>query len=239
MVHFKANQVNYLLMQELPMDALFLDFDGTILDTETMEFLAWEEVYHHYGFELPLSLWADSIGRGANDIKFDPYAYLQKQLGAPLDDSIVRTRRRARYLELVESAPIRPGILAYLSDAARLNIPVAVVSSSNHDWVDGHLRRLGLLSLFAFTRCYGDVPLAKPHPDLYLSACQTFQVTPSRTAAIEDSPNGLLSAQRAEVIAVAFPNPLTAMLDLSHADLRVDDLYAMPLETLLTWMAMR
>src|SRR5207247_2086679 len=145
-------------------------------------------VYHHYDLELPLSLWADSIGRGINDIKFNPYAYLEEKIGQPLDDTIVRTRRRARYLELVEAAPIRRGISDYLTTAERLKIPVAVVSSSDHDWVDGHLRRLGLLSAFAFTRCFGDVPLAKPHPDLYLSACETLNLAPQMTAAIEDSP---------------------------------------------------
>ncbi|MDX1935091.1 MAG: HAD-IA family hydrolase [Capsulimonadales bacterium] len=220
-------------MDHRPIDALFLDFDGTILDTETLEYQAWEEVYAFYGQELPLALWADSIGRGANDVKFDPYNHLRTLVGHPLDDAVAHTRRRARFLEMIEAAPVRPGILEYLADAEQRNLPVAVVSSSNHDWVDGHLRRLGILDAFAFTRCYGDVPLAKPHPDLYLSACETFGVPPTRTLAVEDSPNGLHAAKRARVFALAFPNPLTALLDLSHADLRVDDLAAFPVEHLL------
>lgn len=224
-------------MTNRSIEALFIDFDGTILDTETVEFRVWEEVYQYYGLELPLALWADSIGRGINDIKFDPYAYLEEQVSQPLEDAIVRVRRRERYYELVEAEPVRPGIIEYLQDARQIGLPVAVVSSSNHDWVDTHMKRLGLISEVAFTRCFGDVPLAKPHPDLYLSACETLGISPPMSATLEDSANGLLSAKRAGVFAIAFPNPLTALLDLSHADLRIDDLTKVPLESVLAQIA--
>lgn len=39
------------------MQALIFDFDGTILDTETSEFQAWQEVYQQYGAELRLDYW--------------------------------------------------------------------------------------------------------------------------------------------------------------------------------------
>ena len=220
-------------MTTRPIRALLIDFDGTILDTETLEFRVWEEIYHSYGAVLPLPLWADSIGRGVNDIKFDPYAHLETLLQRPLDPVALRTRKHDRLHELIAIEPVRPGIIEYIREAKRLGMKVGVASSSAHDWVDGHLARLGLLQEFDCICCFGDVALAKPYPDLYLLACKTLDIAPSEAVALEDSPNGLWGAKRAGVFAVAFPNPLTSLLDLSHADLRINDLLVMPLEVLL------
>ena len=46
----------------MPIKALIFDFDGLILDTETPEYLAWQEIYHEYGYELPQDEWGKIIG---------------------------------------------------------------------------------------------------------------------------------------------------------------------------------
>jgi beta-phosphoglucomutase-like phosphatase (HAD superfamily) len=38
--------------------AIIFDFDGTILDTETPEYLAWQEVYATHGEHLDLAVYA-------------------------------------------------------------------------------------------------------------------------------------------------------------------------------------
>lgn len=45
-------------------EALLLDFDGLLYDTEGAEYHAWNDVYARYGLELELSLWVrEAIGR--------------------------------------------------------------------------------------------------------------------------------------------------------------------------------
>jgi beta-phosphoglucomutase-like phosphatase (HAD superfamily) len=51
--------------------------------------------------------------------------------------------------------------------------------------------------------------------------------------AIEDSPNGISAAKRAGLRCVAVPNPLTASLDLSQADLILTSLADVTLPQLL------
>jgi beta-phosphoglucomutase-like phosphatase (HAD superfamily) len=51
--------------------------------------------------------------------------------------------------------------------------------------------------------------------------------------ALEDSPNGVLAAKRAGLTCVAVPNPLTARLDLSAADLTLGSLAELPLADLI------
>src|SRR5207237_9009533 len=58
---------------------------------------------------------------------------------------------------------------------------------------------------------------------------ERLEVSPSESIAFEDSSNGVQAAKAAGLFCVAVPNPLTADLDLSEADLRLLSLDAMPL----------
>jgi beta-phosphoglucomutase-like phosphatase (HAD superfamily) len=73
----------------------------------------------------------------------------------------------------------------------------------------------------------------KPDPALYRAAVEALAVRPEDALALEDSPNGVLAAKRAGLTCVAVPNPLTAQLDLSLADLHLASLADLPLAALL------
>lgn len=73
--------------------AVIFDFDGLILDTEAPDYLSWKETYAAFGIELPLDVWNRNIG--AVDL-FNPYLYLEAQLGRPIDREAVHAQRRAR-----------------------------------------------------------------------------------------------------------------------------------------------
>jgi beta-phosphoglucomutase-like phosphatase (HAD superfamily) len=91
-----------------------------------------------------------------------------------------------------------------------------------------------LLDRFELLRCEEDAARHKPDPDLYLAALDGLGIPADEAIAIEDSPNGVRAAQAAGVFGVAVPNPVTAQLDLSHADLRLDSLEDVPLAELLS-----
>ena len=211
---------------------LLFDFDGLILDTETPEFISWQEVFQRHGCELRLETWAQYIGIQWN--AFDPYAHLAELLGHPIDELGIRSARRARNEELLDAEPICAGIVEHLQAAKRQGIPTAVASSAPHAWVDPHLTRLGLIDDFDAVICAEDAAQAKPAPDLYLAALHALGIDASEAVAFEDSPNGILAAKRAGLYCVAVPNLITAQLDLSKADLLVASLLDLPLEQLLT-----
>ncbi len=214
--------------------ALVFDFDGTILDTETPEFQAWQEVYAEFGASLPLPIWAESIGRGHDTVTFDPYSYLEAQTGQRIDYQTVRMRKRERFTTLILQEKPRAGVVAYLEQARDLGLGLAVASSSDRAWVEGHLKRLNLLSYFALTRCSDDVTRTKPSPDLYLSACEGLGVAPGEAVAFEDSLNGLRAAKAAGLYSVATPNAITKFLPLEpEADLFLPSLADLSLPDLL------
>lgn len=210
---------------------LVFDFDGLMVDTESPAYESWQEIYREYGCELPLSRWAAVLGGSGRE--FDPCVYLQERIGQSLDCEAIGARRWQRKLELVATQPLLPGVAEYISAGRRLGLQLGVASSSSRKWVVGHLDRLGVSECFDAIICADDVTHVKPDPEIYQSALATLDLRPDEAIAIEDAPNGLLSAKRAGLFCVAVPNPLTGQLPLDHADLRLASLAETSLETLL------
>jgi len=212
---------------------LIFDFDGLILDTESTVYQSWLELFQEFGQVLPFDEWGQIIGISVNE-HFDPLERLEKALGYPLKDrENVRAHRLERELALIDQQPILPGVVDYLEDARRLGLKLAIASSSELDWVGGHLQRLGLIGYFEAVHTSDDVQRAKPHPELYNLALKSLALKSDEAIVLEDSPNGVTAAQAAGIFSVAVPNPLTAQLDLDHADLRLTSLAEIPLEMLI------
>jgi HAD superfamily hydrolase (TIGR01509 family) len=213
------------------MRALIFDFDGLMVETESPEYVAWQEVYRQHGQDLPLEVWAECVGRPSG--WFDPLAHLEGLLGEPVRRVQVLARQRERVDQVVHSQPLLPGVADYLRDAAALGLGLAVASSSSRAWVTGHLTRLSVDTCWACIRCREDVERGKPDPDLYLAALAGLGVAAEDAIAFEDSPNGVLAAKSAGLRCVIVPNPLTASLTFSPADLRLESLAQLPLADLL------
>lgn len=215
------------------MRALVFDFDGLIIDTESAEYQSFCDLYAQHDVTLPFDLWAGMIGKSTAEITFDPYAYLEEQIGQPLNQEAARTWRRARFDAIFYEMPVLPGVLDTIAEARRIGLKLAVASSGSARWVKGNLERVGLIDQFDTVCCADDVPRAKPDPALYLLATSRLNVEPQQAIALEDSPNGLLAAKRAGLFGVAIPNPLTSGLNFDHADLRLNSLADMPLPALI------
>jgi HAD superfamily hydrolase (TIGR01509 family) len=213
--------------------ALIFDFDGLILDTETPEFETWCETYREFGQQLDPETWGQIVG-GVAASDFDPFSHLQTLTGRDLASLNLPARVSERRLARILALPPLPGVLAMLRAARHLGLRLAVASSSYHDWVDAHLDRLGLTHFFDVVKCADDVPRTKPEPDLYLSVLDALGVGPAEAIAFEDSPNGVTAARRAGIFVVVIPNPLTARLQITGENLRLDSLAGLSLEELLS-----
>ena len=85
-------------------DALFLDFDGLICDTERAARRSWEECYRELGMTFPAQLWEQMAGRP--DGESVAVADLSGRLGRPVADAL-RDRRLRRKQALCAAEPLR------------------------------------------------------------------------------------------------------------------------------------
>jgi putative hydrolase of the HAD superfamily len=212
--------------------ALIFDFDGLVLDTETPEYQAWQNIYAEFGQTLTLENWGQIVG-GTAASDFHPITHLEELLKRSLADFDFAARIQAESMQTILSAKPRPGVIETIKTAQRLGLKLAIASSSPHDWVDGHLQRLGLFHHFETVQCREDVSQPKPEPDLFLAAQTKLGVGVDEALVFEDSPNGVLAANRAGIRVVAIPNPLTKNLVFPPATLTLKEMSDLPLEDLL------
>ncbi len=210
--------------------AILFDFDGLIMDTETTEFVSWQEMFSEHGLDLSLDEWADCIGRPRG--YFDPYAFLEGKCGHPIDKEAVRSKRRKHVYDLNSKQDIMPGVMDYIIAAKRNNIKLAVISSSEHEWVEHHLKNLDILGYFDLLICAEDTELHKPLPDPYKKALSVFRIENKEAVALEDSPNGMASARAAKIFCIVVPNGITRKLKFNEPDIMLNSLDEMTLEQL-------
>lgn len=211
--------------------ALIFDFDGLILETEQPCYQAWKEIYEDHGTSLTFESYIRTIGSSSDH--YDPYEHLEGQLGHAVNRDSIRERRRLRHLELTECQPILPGVVSYLEEAKALGLLIGLASSSSREWVEGHLSRLGLLPYFDHVKTSDDVQRTKPEPDLFLAIIAALGVAANEAIILEDSPNGVLAANRAGIFCVAVPTDMTRSLRFDHANYQLASLADLPLHRLL------
>lgn len=211
---------------------IIFDFDGLILDTEAPVYQSWVEFFTHHGAELPFDVWAPIIGKSSLE-HFDPFQLLEDTIGQSLDRETLLQHRFERELELCNAQAILPGVVDKLNRAKDMGLKLGVASSSNRDWVVGHLSRLGLLHYFDAIHTSNDVERTKPDPALFNLTLRSLGLLPEEAIVFEDSPNGITAAKNAGIFVVAVPNELTRLLSLEHADLILNSLEDLTLEEII------
>ncbi len=210
--------------------ALIFDFDGLIVDTETLHYRTWNSLYESYGVRLRLDRWLLDLGTHG---MFDPCADLEELLGRPIDRDATLSDRRAHHVGLVEQEELRPGVRTVLAEGRSAGLKMAVATSSTRDWVERWLRHHEIRDYFTCVRSRDDVTQVKPAPELFLSAAACLGVAPEACVVFEDSPNGMVAAAAAGMRCVAVPNNMTAQIELPEVALRVESLEELPLAKLL------
>lgn len=207
--------------------ALIFDFDGLILDTETPLIDSYAELHARHGVPFDRTAFLRSVGHA--DYAFDPWHGFSPHA----DRAALEAERRTRKDELLLQQQVLPGVATLLEAARARGLHLGVASNSQHDWVEPHLRRLGLHAFFTFFACRGDTPSPKPEPDLYRLVLQHFGLRGHEAIAFEDSHTGVTAAKRANCWVVAVPNSSTAHHDVSAADLQAHALSEVTLDDLM------
>ena len=181
-------------------DALILDFDGVLLESEwagNAQLAAWlTAAGHPTGVDQAMDLFMGLSGR-------DFHAAVERWIGRPLPDDFHDARAEEDRRALAEGLEEVAGAAAFVRSLPP-DLPRAICSSSTSHWIVTHLANLGLADAFGEMIFSGreHVARGKPAPDLYLLAAARLGIDIGRTAIIEDSAVGVEGAiaSGAEVI---------------------------------------
>jgi len=184
--------------------AVIFDMDGTLIDTEKYYRIFWPRAMAEFGYSMSdeQALSMRSLGR-----PFAP-ARLQEWFGEDVDYVAIRQRRK----ELMEECLSREGVQAksgakqLLTQLKEKGITTAIATATDLERTAKYLKMAGLEGYFDEIISATMVKEGKPSPDVYWYACEKLGYRPEECVAVEDAPNGVLSAYRAGCKVIMVPD---------------------------------
>ena len=133
---------------------------------------------------------------------------LTKQKGLPVElhDQIYEKKQNLTIRLISDLKPI-PEIVKLFKELEWQGYKIGVCSNSIRRTVLTALAKTELMEYCSLTLSNEDVKNSKPHPEMYWKAMSMMSALPEETLIVEDSPPGLLSAQRSRANYVRVDNP--------------------------------
>ena len=188
--------------------AVMFDLDGTIIDTEKYYRLYWPKAFAKFGYTI-----TDEQGLGMRSLG-SPYVeeYAEKLFGKKIDLTEIKKYARSCVDESVakNGLELKDGVIECLSFLKNKNVKIAIVTATALERTEKYIKDANIEMYFDDIISAKNVPHGKPAPDVYLTACEKLKIEPKETIAVEDSPNGVMSASRAGCNVVMVPDQTEA-----------------------------
>jgi len=185
--------------------AIFFDFNGVIIDDETIQMKAYQEVLSGHEIALTEELYFGALGMDDKTFVRSMFEHAKKPLSDPLLEEVLGAKTDL-HRQMIEELPLFPGVLTFLKAASR-EFQLGLVSMANKAEVGYVFQRAHLTPLFSIVITAEDVSVCKPAPDCYLTGLMKLNelrqherllpLVASECLAIEDSPPGIQSARAA------------------------------------------
>ncbi|MCZ4513898.1 HAD family phosphatase [Streptomyces sp. ActVer] len=184
------------------LQAVLLDMDGTLVDTEGFWWDAEVEVFARLGHTLDDS-WRHVVVGGPMTRSA---GFLIEATGADVTLAELMVLLNDGFEDRIGRAlPLMPGAARLLAELSAHRIPTALVSASHRRIIDRVVTSLGPQN-FALTIAGDEVERTKPFPDPYLLAAAGLGADPARCAVVEDTATGVAAAEAAGCHVVAVPS---------------------------------
>lgn len=187
-----------------PFRAVILDMDGLMLDTEIVEFRAWQRASADFGWSMSGEQYLQLIGRNHRDASalLTSWWEAQPATGGGLD----AIRERAASYSSEDMITVKQGLPDLLDWAHREHVPLAVGSSSSRWTINERLGQVGLREAVDVIAAGDEVVHGKPAPDIFLLAAKRLGCDPRACVVIEDSDSGILAASAAGMTPFLVPD---------------------------------
>ncbi len=184
----------------MPIRAVLFDLDGTLVDSNDMHVLAWEEAFAAVGASFDRQAIHDQIGKGTDMLvpsllpEADEAA--QEKLGKAHGDVF-----KARFLDTVKPFP---GAHDLLARAHATGQRVVLASSASKSELDHYLKLLEARNLVHAATSADDVEKTKPAPDIFATALKKLApLSPQEVIVVGDTPYDIEAAAKCGIGTIA------------------------------------
>ena len=184
--------------------AVIFDMDGLMIDSERVTYNEYvkklAQLGHH---DFTEELYRNCLGKnkqGICQVFIDHYGQ-DFPMDEVWDDVHVWIDESLR-----QYVPKKKGLVELLEYLKANNYKTIVATSSGRARVDEILKNADLTKYFDDTICGDEVTHGKPHPEIFLTACQKLDVKPEEALVLEDSEAGILAAYDGRIDVICVPD---------------------------------
>ena len=199
--------------------AIFFDFNGVIIDDETIQMKAYQEVLRGHGIDLTEEWYMSALGMNDRTFVQAMFERAKKPLSAPVLETVMGAKIDLHRQMIEDELPLFPGVLTFLKACAR-EFSVGLVSMADKAEVGYVFQRANLTPLFTVIVTAEDASQCKPAPECYLAGLtklnekrqeeRKLPLLASECLGIEDSPPGIESARAAGMRTLGITNTVPA-----------------------------
>lgn len=181
-------------------DAVLLDIDGTLVDSNGAHAAAWSDAFALFGRHHPAEQIRPLIGKGGDKLLRE-LASLDHESGEGKKISEARADIfKNRYLPAIQPTP---GAAEFVEWLLQSRLTVVVATSAQQEEVKGLLTICGGQALVKDATTSDDAERSKPDPDIIVAALEKSGASPDRAVMIGDTPYDIEAASRAGLAAIA------------------------------------
>jgi beta-phosphoglucomutase-like phosphatase (HAD superfamily) len=211
-------------MSAWPISTIIFDMDGVLIDSEPIHLQIEQQQFRDLGLVLSPAEHLRYVGTSANNMwqQLNERYHLQTSVADRVAEGSARFLAHLRQ----HRAEVRPvaGVSELIAKLLALGKQLVLASSAPRQNIELVLEVLGLAACFPVRVSGQELPLSKPHPEIFLRAAQLAGATPAQCTVIEDAANGVAAAKAAGMRCLAYRNPHSGPQDLAQADRIVDRL---------------
>lgn len=184
-------------------EAVVFDMDGLMIDSQPYWQDAQLALLPRLGVPITRQDTIDTTGMRVDEIVQMCYEKSPWDSVSPED---VCKRIVDHVIELVQKhKPAMPGLNHAIGVCQKQGLKLALASSSPMTLIQATIDALKLHDVFQVKVSGADLRYSKPHPEVYLNACEALDVQPQQCVALEDSFVGLLAAKAAQMKTIVIP----------------------------------
>ena len=188
----------------MKLNTVIFDMDGLLIDSEPLWAEAAEETFKPYGFQLTPTQYATTTGMRTkefveawfNHYKIDA-SYLPIAEKNILDTVVNKVAARGKPMQ---------GVAHIFNFFISRNFKIGLATSSGFPLIDVVVDKLGIRNYLQAIESAANLPLGKPHPQVYLNCATKLNSHPTECICFEDSFNGMIAAKAARMKCVVVPS---------------------------------
>ncbi len=209
--------------------AVVFDMDGVVIDSEIIHTRAIKEALKQ---ELGLDVDKDEILEYIGLFYPEKLEKILKKRNIQKDVNKLTERAKMIFKGLTKHVRLMPGFLDLIKTVIKNNFKTALASSSPRDYIEEISSMLDIEKYFDVIIAGDEVKNRKPNPECYLLTAKKLGLKPEECLVIEDSVPGVIAAKEAGMKCIAKPNPYVKDGDFSRADMIVNSLEEIDLDTI-------